>query len=134
MKYKRKTDTSLISSKLKSLKINNYKTYLESQHWQDLKKKYYKSKLVKKINNKIVCFSCEQSKPLSLHHKTYKRMGNEKLNDLVLLCQDCHDLAHKIHNKNKELKNSRFYDSRINLFNSYKKINKIIESQKESCL
>ena len=45
MKYKRKTDTSLISSKLKSLKINNYKTYLESHHWQDLKKKYYKSKI-----------------------------------------------------------------------------------------
>ena len=86
------------------------------------KKSIWQWFLVKKIDNKIVCHSCEEAKPLSLHHKTYKRMGKEKLNDLVLLCQNCHSLAHKIHDENKKLKNTEFYKSRFNLSNSFKKI------------
>lgn len=121
MSIKKRTDNSLIPIKLKLLNYSNYKSYLESKHWQDLRKRFYKSKLVKKIDNKIVCYSCEEIKPLSLHHKTYKRMGKEKLNDLVLLCQNCHYLAHKIHDENKKLKNTEFYQSRLNLSNSYKK-------------
>jgi hypothetical protein len=121
MSRKKRTDNSLIPIKLKLLNYSNYKSYLESKHWQDLRKRFYKSKLVKKIDNKIVCYSCQETKPLSLHHKTYKRMGKEKLNDLVLLCQNCHYLAHKIYDENKKLKNTEFYQSRLNLSNSYKK-------------
>gem|GEM_PF-4331542 len=33
---------------------------------------------------------------LNLHHKTYERIGNEKIRDLVCLCQQCH---HKLHEK-----------------------------------
>lgn len=25
-----------------------------------------------------------------MHHKTYKRLGKERLTDLILLCEDCH--------------------------------------------
>jgi hypothetical protein len=31
-----------------------------------------------------------------LHHKTYKRLGCEKLTDLVALCRLHHELAHKL--------------------------------------
>lgn len=37
---------------------------------------------------------CEESKFLQLHHKTYKNLGNEKLSDLVYLCNKCHHETH----------------------------------------
>jgi predicted HNH restriction endonuclease len=34
---------------------------------------------------------------MHLHHRTYKNLGNERLNDLVPLCPDCHDRVHALH-------------------------------------
>lgn len=119
--YKR-TDTSLIFSKLKNLGYTNYKEYLKSKHWQDVKNRYYKSKLPKRIDGVCVCKVCNEKKSLSLHHRTYKNMGNERLNDLILLCQECHHIAHIIHNENKELKGTQKYNTRLNLHNSFQKV------------
>lgn len=126
-KSKHRTDTTLIPLKLRELGFQNYNQYLKSQHWQNIRNRYYKSKLPKRINNICVCRVCEQDKPLSLHHRTYKNMGNERLNDLILLCSECHHLAHSIHDDNKKLKGTPKYNTRLNLHNSFHKVKKIIK-------
>jgi len=69
-----------------------YQQYLQSEHWQDVRKRYWKSKL---YNGG--CYACgAKNKPLQLHHKTYKRIGKERLNDLLLLCADCHKASHNL--------------------------------------
>jgi 5-methylcytosine-specific restriction endonuclease McrA len=29
-----------------------------------------------------------------VHHRTYDRLGDEKITDLILLCEDCHNKYH----------------------------------------
>ena len=74
------------------LKINKmtYVQYLQSEHWKQLKDKFYHSKM-----GKHKCYACGKAEKLNLHHKTYRRIGHERLNDLVLLCENCHKKAHK---------------------------------------
>src|SRR5438874_1611898 len=78
-------------TKLARLGFSSYEEYLQSPHWQDLKRRYYASKLSKK------CFVCKK-KPIipSFHHRTYKRLGKERLMDIVLTCKECHQLIHKV--------------------------------------
>ena len=90
------TGTKLLPSKLRELGIKNYQEYLNGNHWQSVRARYYESKQVTKVKDKVVCVRCLQSRPLSLHHRTYERLGNERLRDLILLCQECHTLTHKI--------------------------------------
>lgn len=33
--------------------------------------------------------------PRDLHHRSYKRIGKERLHDLVPLCRPCHEETHK---------------------------------------
>ena len=41
------------------------------------------------------CCVCGNLNDLEVHHKTYKRLGREKLSDLVLLCKYCHKELHR---------------------------------------
>jgi hypothetical protein len=43
-----------------------------------------------------VCRACyeDRSWELVIHHKTYARVGNELLSDVVLLCANCHNNLH----------------------------------------
>lgn len=34
---------------------------------------------------------------MHLHHRTYKNLGNERLMDLVPMCQECHDIIHRLY-------------------------------------
>lgn len=69
--------------------------YLRSKHWKSLREKvyeYYEGK----------CQRCGDYIPLSvanIHHRVYKRLGNENLSDLNLYCKHCHSC---IHSKRKE--------------------------------
>lgn len=85
-----------------------YSTYLLSQHWQDVRLRYRNSKLPQN------CYICKSSNNLNLHHKTYKRLGHERLNDLMYLCRDCHELTHKF----LKIKTG----NKINLWNAAKKL------------
>ena len=64
--------------------------YLQSKHWKLFRVKaynYYKG----------VCQRCGDPIPLAIaniHHRVYKRMGNEKLTDVVLYCNHCHACKH----------------------------------------
>jgi len=67
----------------------NYKEYLKSPEWAEVKQRYRKSKLPQK------CQVCKTSENLQMHHKTYARLYNERLTDLCWLCADCHDWVHR---------------------------------------
>lgn len=93
---------------------NNYREYLDTGHWQDVRKRYRESKL-----NKGKCVVCERKdKPLDLHHKTYKRLGNEYLRDFIYLCRDCHEKTHEVY-KNPKTKTANY---RSSLWTAHKKL------------
>jgi hypothetical protein len=69
-----------------------YDSYLKSDHWKDTRARFYSSGLYKGR-----CECCwKRNKPLDIHHKSYRRIGKEKLNDLIALCRDCHFRLHDL--------------------------------------
>ena len=40
------------------------------------------------------CQSCGATERLEVHHITYKRLGNEDLGDLIVVCRNCHQKIH----------------------------------------
>ena len=78
----------------------NYYDYIKSEKWQQKRKEYYSSNLYKNLkgSGKWNCYCCEcNNKPLDLHHRTYKRLGNENISiDLIPVCRNCHDKIHKL--------------------------------------
>lgn len=81
------------------MNYKEYREYLKSSDWRRKKEKFYSSKLFKKLrsNGKWKCFCCEEGdKALDMHHRTYKRLGKEKISvDLVPVCRQCHEEIHK---------------------------------------
>jgi hypothetical protein len=65
-----------------------YKLYLRSPEWAEVKRRYRSSKLPQ------TCVVCG-SKKVDLHHKTYERLGKERLTDLVPLCRSHHKWLHR---------------------------------------
>ena len=76
------------------LPSGKYKSYIISQAWYEKKTEYRNSKLPQN------CLVCQEPK-VDLHHRTYKRLGGEWLNDLVPLCRQHHDGVHSFHKKSK---------------------------------
>ncbi len=63
-----------------------YKKYLNSSHWKQIRYQIYRKH--------PLCKFCYRKNWLNIHHKTYVRLGNERLNDLVVLCKFCHHALH----------------------------------------
>jgi 5-methylcytosine-specific restriction endonuclease McrA len=85
---------------LESLGFGSYREYLRSDRWQELRRRFFaESSRVANMRKRLGTLCCEfcgvTGRPLDLHHRTYKRLGREKLTDLVLLCRDCHRTVHK---------------------------------------
>lgn len=70
-----------------------YEAYINSSRWERRRVAYFS-------RHPKVCRACGSKTQIHLHHHTYKRMGNEMDEDLVPLCQGCHDLCHKLHRAN----------------------------------
>lgn len=73
-----------------------YQQYLESEHWQELRKRFLESKLCWKFGHNK-CWACGSFANLNVHHRTYIRLGCERIDDLMLLCQSCHELFHRLY-------------------------------------
>ena len=69
-----------------------YKDYLKSEKWQVVRNEL----LIRKQN----CSVCN-NKNVDIHHLTYKNIGNEKKQDLIRLCRDCHFTAHNLFKEGK---------------------------------
>jgi len=57
--------------------------YLRSEHWQEVRKRKLKQA-------GYACEICHKKTKLDIHHLTYIRLGNERLDDLQALCRSCH--------------------------------------------
>lgn len=66
-----------------------YDEYLATRHWRVLRVK------VAKLRN-YYCELCDKKIEVGyhIHHKTYKRLGDERLGDLMFLCENCHKEVH----------------------------------------
>lgn len=79
--------------------VKGYYEYIKTKHWRDLRVAIFR-------RDKHKCQKCGRLLSLeeaNVHHKTYVHIGNEKLSDLVLLCQECHKKEHGL----KSGKNSK---------------------------
>jgi len=74
----------------KEKRKEEYREYLESNHWKEIRKK-----ALDRAGRK--CQLCSSKTNLNVHHNTYKNLGHEDLNDLVVLCRNCHKKFHNIH-------------------------------------
>lgn len=66
----------------------DYIAYLKSAHWRAKRKEaleYHGPK----------CDKCGTDQNLQVHHKTYARLGREKMKDLQILCQTHHNELHE---------------------------------------
>jgi len=64
-----------------------YHWYLRTTFWQERRQHVFK-------RNNYVCERCNQRRATDIHHKTYARVFNEHLTDLMALCRQCHATIH----------------------------------------
>jgi len=62
--------------------------YMHSSEWEVIA-----SKVKKRDQHR--CRNCESIFDLQVHHLTYKRLGSERMEDLITLCAYCHAAVHK---------------------------------------
>ena len=67
---------------------NTYREYLISKKWAAMKRAIH-------FLYEDECFICRSKDKLHVHHKTYDRIYNEILDDLVLVCSNCHNKIHE---------------------------------------
>lgn len=67
-----------------------YGDYLTSSDWYRLKARYRRSDLPQD------CQLCGAGDEIDFHHRTYERICEEELTDLIPLCGPCHRLAHAL--------------------------------------
>ena len=65
-----------------------YENYLRSRKWA-----VTRALAVHRANR--MCQVCGERYYLEVHHKTYKRLGNEEPDDLIVLCRSCHAKVHE---------------------------------------
>ena len=67
-----------------------YKDFLRTPYWDAVR-----SKKLKQADYK--CQLCGKTERLNVHHRCYDNRGNEihHMNDLIVLCEDCHHNYHK---------------------------------------
>jgi hypothetical protein len=63
----------------------NYHEYLRSPQWKEKRKA-----ALARANYR--CLMCNSPDNLDVHHRTYKNIGNEREEDLAVLCRTCHDI------------------------------------------
>lgn len=66
------------------LPSTEYAKYIASSEWKR------KRELVL-IRDNYACRCCEETQGLQVHHRHYRNLGCEELDDLTTLCQRCHD-------------------------------------------
>jgi hypothetical protein len=79
-----------LEQRVRRFGFEGYGDYLGSSAWYRLKGRYRKSGLPQD------CFLCGADEEIDLHHRTYERICEEDLADLVPLCAPCHRLAHEL--------------------------------------
>jgi hypothetical protein len=71
-----------------------YAEYLKTPEWNDTRKHALKRAGYR-------CQTCNDAAPLDVHHRTYERLGRERINDIIALCRRCHKKFHSEENPNE---------------------------------
>lgn len=79
---------NLTPKRIQELRTMPYEEYLQTPEWQE------KRELALERDG-YRCRNCNCDKNLHVHHRSYERRGNEDINDLTTLCNDCHEHFHK---------------------------------------
>lgn len=93
--YKRAINSKMLLTRWffqsKFAKEKGYKSYQEYLNSPEWKKKAddYKERFP-------LCEYCRKKSPVNVHHRNYQNVGYEKYWDLLAVCKDCHDKAHKL--------------------------------------
>lgn len=66
----------------------DYSDYLRTPHWQKVRADALR-------RAKYHCALCDAEKRLEVHHRTYARRGHENPEDVIVLCDGCHEHHHK---------------------------------------
>lgn len=67
--------------------VTDYDTYLASEHWQQVRRRALWTWDYR-------CAVCNSAQFVDVHHRTYKRLGRERWNDVIVLCRTCHENYH----------------------------------------
>ena len=65
----------------------SYRDYLLTPEWQDKR-----ARALKRARHR--CEVCYRNRDLNIHHRTYDRRGDERDDDLTVLCAHCHTTFH----------------------------------------
>lgn len=79
----------------KDQRVNVYYDYLKSDIWKTKRRR-----LIEKAG--LRCQICGSATNLNVHHITYDRLLHEDDEDLIVLCNSCHEKAHKTDLQRKE--------------------------------
>ena len=85
-------------------KTSEYNAYISSSAWKKLcavKKK--------QADNMCQCCNCGSAR-LSVHHLTYERFKKERLDDLIVVCKDCHEKLDKKRKEEVQKNNARILE------------------------
>lgn len=77
--------------RLKELRTMPYQEYLQTPEWH--RRRWYHLKTTG--GRCQVCNVSAKEKRLNVHHRKYTTIGNEGFTDLIVLCEDCHQLFHR---------------------------------------
>lgn len=64
-----------------------YLEYMQSAAWERKRQAAF-------AHHGRVCHKCGATSRLCVHHRTYSRLGHERMSDLVVLCKICHAAEH----------------------------------------
>lgn len=79
----------LTPERLAELRAMPYAQYLQSPEWQRRRATVFRFA----SGRCQICYSDQGEK--HVHHRTYERLGCERISDTILLCADCHKLFHE---------------------------------------
>lgn len=65
----------------------DYNDYIHSDKWLERRRQTL-------LRDGFRCQKCGSRRFLHVHHLTYARFGNEKLEDLQTVCKECHETIH----------------------------------------
>lgn len=99
----------------------DYHKYIKSNAWRRKRTQFIASK-----SHNCRCYACGSASNLHIHHRSYKRLGNENIGlDLIYLCAVCHETVHREmvakkglftaakHLRKRNIKQGRYYEAPI---------------------
>ena len=89
-------------SRQRILRRMAYGCWMASPEWLDVRRRWH-VEWTQRYDGEPSCVVCGGKWSLTggdLHHRTYRRLGAERLEDLVPLDRGCHDLVHAIWDAN----------------------------------